>query len=186
MAKKSLKITFFFFSLFPKKINRQNKATTYKAQWTALLGLRNPINPVKVAKFALRFIYFLSIHYRFHFHFHWCAHSRWKLIHPLIFLWVVPNLAISLAASSLENHEFFVHPLQFIKSIHLTIIFIGRFLCDYLFMVFREASWKWMERLMLSHLANFTATEHNNKKQMEKGFKKKWKYLWWSSIRYQV
>jgi hypothetical protein len=40
--------------------------------------------------------------------------------------------------------------------------------------------------LMLSHLANFTATEHNNKKQMEKGFKKKWKYLWWSSIRYQV
>jgi hypothetical protein len=70
MAKKSLKITFFFFSLFPKKINRQNKATTYKAQWTALLGLRNPINPVKVAKFALRFIYFLSIHYRFHFHFH--------------------------------------------------------------------------------------------------------------------
>jgi hypothetical protein len=65
MAKKSLKINFFFFSLSPKKINRQNKAITYKAQWIALLGLRNPINPMKAAKFALRFIYFLSIHCRF-------------------------------------------------------------------------------------------------------------------------
>jgi hypothetical protein len=142
MAKKSLKINFFFFSLSPKKKNRQNKTTTYKAQWTALLGLHNPIKPVKAAKFALRFIYFLSIHCRF----------------PLIFLWVVPNLAISLAASSLENHEFFVHPFQFRKSIHLTIIFKGRFLCDCLFMIFRKASWKWMEGLMLCHLANFTTT----------------------------
>jgi hypothetical protein len=65
MAKKSLKIKFFFFSLSPKKINRQNKATTYKAQWTTLLGLCNPINPVKATKFALKFIYFLSIHCRF-------------------------------------------------------------------------------------------------------------------------
>jgi hypothetical protein len=60
-------------------------------------------------------------------------------------VWVVPNLAISLATSNLENHDFFVHPLQFKKSIHLTIIFIGRFLCDYLFMIFKEAvgnGWK--------------------------------------------
>ncbi len=170
MAKKSLKINFFFFSLSPKKINRQNKAIAYKAQWTALLGLHNPINPMKAANFALRFIYFLSIHCRFHFHFHWCAHSSWKLIHPLTFLWVVPNLTISLAAFNLENHEFFVHPLQFKKSIHLTIIFIGRFLSDCLFMIFRKASWKWMEGLVLCHLANFIATEHNNQKQMENEF----------------
>jgi hypothetical protein len=65
MAKKSLKIKFFFFSLSPKKINRQNKAIAYKAQWIVLLGLCNAINPVKVAKFALKFICFLSIHCRF-------------------------------------------------------------------------------------------------------------------------
>jgi hypothetical protein len=70
MAKKSLKINFFFLSLSPKKKNHQNKAIAYKAQWTTFLGLRNPINPVKVAKFVLRFIYFLSIHCRFHFRFH--------------------------------------------------------------------------------------------------------------------
>ncbi len=62
---KIIKNQFFFFSLSPKKKNRQNKATAYKAQWTALLGLRNPINLVKATKFALRFIYFLSIHCRF-------------------------------------------------------------------------------------------------------------------------
>ncbi len=65
MVKKSLKINFFFFSLSPKKNNHQNKATAYKAQWTTFIGLGNPINPVKAAKFALRFIYFLSIHCRF-------------------------------------------------------------------------------------------------------------------------
>jgi hypothetical protein len=92
---------------------------------------------VKAAKFALRFIYFLSIHGKFHFHFHWCAHFSWKLIHPLIFLWVVPNLTISLAVSSLENHDFFVHPLQFRKLIHLTIIFIGRF-CVTVFLWYSE------------------------------------------------
>jgi hypothetical protein len=36
-------------------------------------------------------------------------------------------------------------------------------------MILTEASWKWMEGLMLLHLANFIATEHNNKKQTEKG-----------------
>ncbi len=34
-----------------------------------------------------------------------------------------------------------------------------------------------MEGLMLSHLANFIAAEHNNKKQMEKGFFFKWSIL---------
>jgi hypothetical protein len=48
MAKKSLKIKKKF-SLSPKKINRQNKATAYKAQWIALLGLRNPINPLYIS-----------------------------------------------------------------------------------------------------------------------------------------
>jgi hypothetical protein len=46
MAKKSLKIKIVFLFLFTfskKKKNRQNKATTYKAQWTGLLGLPNPI-----------------------------------------------------------------------------------------------------------------------------------------------
>jgi hypothetical protein len=47
MAKKSLKfkkILFLFaFSKKLKKKNRQNKATPYKAQWTGLLGLPNPI-----------------------------------------------------------------------------------------------------------------------------------------------
>jgi hypothetical protein len=37
-------------------------------------------------------------------------------------------------------------------------------------MIFKEASWKWMEGLMLCPLTKFIATEHNNKKQMEKGF----------------
>jgi hypothetical protein len=37
-------------------------------------------------------------------------------------------------------------------------------------MIFTLASWNWMEGLMLLHLANFIATEHNNKKQMEKEF----------------
>jgi hypothetical protein len=32
-----------FLHTFSKKKNRQNKATAYKAQWTTLLGLRNPI-----------------------------------------------------------------------------------------------------------------------------------------------
>jgi hypothetical protein len=44
------------------------------------------------------------------------------------------------------------------------------FWCDYLFMIFKEANWKWMEGLMLCHLTNFIATEQNNKKHMEKGF----------------
>jgi hypothetical protein len=69
-GKKVIKNQFLFFITFSKKKNHQNKATAYKAQWTTLLGLRNPINPVKVAKFVLRFIYFLSIHCRFHFRFH--------------------------------------------------------------------------------------------------------------------
>jgi hypothetical protein len=42
------------------------------------------------------------------------------------------------------------------------------FLCDCLFMIFKEASWKWMEGLMLYHLTNFIATEHNNKKHIWK------------------
>jgi hypothetical protein len=37
-------------------------------------------------------------------------------------------------------------------------------------MMFTEASWKGMEGLMSLHLANFIATEHNNKKQTENGF----------------
>jgi hypothetical protein len=48
MAKKSLKIKIFFFSLShqkkkKQKTNCQNKATAYEAQWAGLLGLCNPI-----------------------------------------------------------------------------------------------------------------------------------------------
>jgi hypothetical protein len=58
-GEKVIKNQFLFLLIFSKKINRQNKAIAYKAQWTALLGLHNPINPVKVAKFAFE-VYIFS------------------------------------------------------------------------------------------------------------------------------